>query len=400
MKKLISITLLLLLITPCLRAQKKEMSQARSYIKSGKDLDKAEKLMAELLAGDSANRLNPKIYLLQYQAIKRQYEAGNEKLYLKQSYDTAAFFDLTRRMFTVLESLDSIDVIPDKKGIVKPVYRQKHSQELDLLRPNLYYGGTYHVTKSKFGTAFVFFDIYIDCIRQPLFSEYNYRETDTRIVNAAYWATYCGYKEQNPDNTLKYAELALADTSKLIYTLRYMAEAYRLSGNTERYLSVLNRGFDKYPGSSYFFPHLMDFYTQQNRFDSALAVADRALRTDGRNELFLLAKSSVLLNTGRYEECIALSDSLIHINDTLPDAYLNAGTACMNLVLRMEEGQNSRRNKQQMQKLYKQAMPYMEKYRELAPEEKQKWASPLYKIYLNLNLGRQFEEIDKILNEK
>ena len=34
------ILLLLTMITPCLWAQKKELSQARSYIKSGKDYDK------------------------------------------------------------------------------------------------------------------------------------------------------------------------------------------------------------------------------------------------------------------------------------------------------------------------------------------------------------------------
>ena len=40
----------------------------------------------------------------------------------------------------------------------------------------------------------------------------------------------------------------------------------------------------------------------------------------------------------------------------------------------------------------------MEYYRLLMPDEKKKWAPPLYRIYLNLNLGRQFDEIDKLLN--
>lgn len=146
MKKLILSTLLLLLITPCLRAQRKEMSQARSYIKSGKELEKAEKMMTELLAKDSVCRTNPKIYLLLYQALQKQYEVGNEKLYLKQKYDTAAIFNLTKRMFTVLETLDSVDAIPDKKGRVVLEYRRKHASELNTLRPNLFYGGTYYLS--------------------------------------------------------------------------------------------------------------------------------------------------------------------------------------------------------------------------------------------------------------
>lgn len=115
-QKTMVLLLLLLMITPCLRAQKKELSQARSYIKSGKDFDKAEKLMTDLLKKDSANRTNEKIYLTWFQAVTEQYKAANEKLYLKQKYDTAAFFNLTRRLYSIAETLDTLDARPDEKG--------------------------------------------------------------------------------------------------------------------------------------------------------------------------------------------------------------------------------------------------------------------------------------------
>ena len=38
----------------------------------------------------------------------------------------------------------------------------------------------------------------------------------------------------------------------------------------------------------------------------------------------------------------------------------------------------------------------MEKFRQLAPEQKSKWVPVLYTIYLNLNMGQQFGEIDRI----
>ena len=41
----------------------------------------------------------------------------------------------------------------------------------------------------------------------------------------------------------------------------------------------------------------------------------------------------------------------------------------------------------------------MERYRKLAPAQQQKWAPALYKIYLNLNMGKQFDEIDKLLKK-
>ena len=33
----------------------------------------------------------------------------------------------------------------------------------------------------------------------------------------------------------------------------------------------------------------------------------------------------------------------------------------------------------------------------MRPDDKDRWAAALYNIYLNLNMGKEFEEIDKML---
>lgn len=397
MRKLIVTTLLFVSITPCLRAQKKEMSQTRSYIKSGKDYDKAEKLMADLLAKDSANRREPKIYLLWAQAVQKQYDAGNEKLYLKEKYDTAALFDLAKRRFAILESLDSLDAQPDKKGRVKPAYRKKHAEELAAIRPNLYYGAAFHLRKQAYDKAFSFYDAYLDCDRQPLFEGYDFWQGDTLMAKAAYLATYCGHKLGSADSTLKYAEAARRDTATLRLTLGYMAEAYAKRNDQEARLATLREGFDLYTDTTYFFPRLVDYYMQGGSYDKALAVADTALARKPGTVLFLFAKSNALLNLGRYEECIAVSDSVIARNDSLAIPYYNAGTSLLNEALLAEEASDARKRKKEILTLYSKARPYMERYRKLQPKAKEKWARPLYRIYLNLNMGKQFDEIDKLL---
>ena len=55
------------------------------------------------------------------------------------------------------------------------------------------------------------------------------------------------------------------------------------------------------------------------------------------------------------------------------------------------------KQRKEMQKLYRKALPYMERYRALEPKETEKWAAALYNIYLKLNMGREFEEIDRML---
>ena len=73
-------------------------------------------------------------------AVRMQYEQGNEKLYLKQKSDTAALFLTCQRMFLVYEGMDSVDAMPDDKGRVKLKYRKRNSEYLDGLRRNLYNG--------------------------------------------------------------------------------------------------------------------------------------------------------------------------------------------------------------------------------------------------------------------
>ena len=380
---------------PCLMmAQKKELSQARTYIKSGKNFDKAEQLMTNLLK-DSANRDNEKIYQIWFQSVQKQYEAGNEKLYLHQKQDTAAFFDLTYRMFTILESLDSLDMRPNAKGVVKLDYRDDNARILADYRRNLFYGGTYHVRKGNYKKAFNFFETYIDCDRQPLFTGYDFERTDSLMPQAGYWAVSSGYRLNDALLTLRYRRLALKDESRAGHTLQYIAEAWKSLKDDSMYVATLVEGFAKFPQNTYFFPRLTDYYTAHGQLDEALAVTDKALAVNDSSRLFLFAKSTILLNMGRYAESITFSDRLIAMNDSMPEPYYNAGTAYMNIALKFDP----LKEKKLLRKTYAQARPYIERYRQLAPTEKDKWAPALYRIYLNLNMGKQFDEIDRLLKK-
>lgn len=393
------ITLLLCIICICLQinAQKKEISLAKDNIKKGTNLEQAESSMANLLK-DSANRNNEKIWLTLYEAQKKQYEQGNEKLYLKQDYDTAKLFLSVKKMFQTLEGLDSVDAQTDKKGRVKLVYRKKHAAMLDVHRRNLYNGGAYFVNKQNFKEAYNFFDMYLNCSIQPLFTGYKYDETDKNMPSAAYWAVYCGYKLQDPKATLHYAYWALKDTAHYQYMLQYLAETYKMEKDTMRYVSVLEEGFKKYPRFPFFFPRLIEYYTKNEQYDAALSLCDKALQVNDSSNLFKFTKSSVLLSLKRYKECIDLCDSVIAKDSTILGAYLNAGLSYFNKAVEADKAlKQTDKQKKEIIQLYKKALPYLERYRKMVPDEKGLWGLPLYTIYLNLNMGKEFDEIDKLL---
>ena len=109
-------------------------------------------------------------------------------------------------------------------------------------------------------------------------------------------------------------------------------------------------------------------------------------------------------NKKDYEACIAISDSVLARNPDYADAYYNKGISYCNIAILLNDsaamavgGRDYEKLRLQSVAAYAQALRPMEIVRALKPEEKSKWAPPLYRIYLNLNMGRQFDEIEEIV---
>lgn len=391
----------LILMSPvAASAQKKEIQTAKDQVKAGKNLDQAAASMKKLLA-DSANRTNRKIWTIYFDAVRKQYEQGNEKLYLKQKYDTAQLFNYTRQLFEVAFQYDSVETAPDKKGRRDFEFRKGHSDYLAHIRSNLYNGGIWFLNKKKYPDAYKFFDCYIECASQPMFKQYNYGVKDKHLPTAAYYAVYSGYKMKDPKATLHHSYEALKDTVHYNYMLQYLAETYMLEKDTARYVASLNEGFKRVPTFPYFFPRLVEYYVVRNQLDSAMTVVNEALTVVPDSDVYLAAKSNLLLEQGKLQECIEVSKKVIEVNQKLGDPYYNAGICYFNLAVEQDKNShNSRKVKEQVEENYKKALPYLVKYREMEPKEQGKWAFPLYTIYLNLNMGKEFDEIDKVMKQK
>ena len=391
----------LMLMSPvAASAQKKEIQTAKDQVKAGKNLDQAAASMKKLLA-DSANRTNRKIWTIYFDAVRKQYEQGNEKLYLKQKYDTAQLFNYTRQLFEVAFQYDSVETAPDKKGRRDFEFRKGHSEYLAHIRSNLYNGGIWFLNKKKYPDAYKFFDCYIECASQPMFKQRNYGEKDKHLPTAAYYAVYSGYKMKDPKATLHHSYEALKDTVHYNYMLQYLAETYMLEKDTARYVASLKEGFKRVPTFPYFFPRLVEYYVVRNQLDSAMKVVNEALTVVPDSDVYLAAKSNLLLEQGKLQECIEVSKKVIEVNQKLADPYYNAGICYFNLAVEQDKNShNSRKVKEQVEENYKKALPYLVKYREMEPKEQGKWAFPLYTIYLNLNMGKEFDEIDKVMKQK
>lgn len=426
MRQLLILFLSLLFLPLTLQAQRKEISAAQDLVKSGKNLETAQANMEKLLK-DSANRTNLKIWETLYEAVRKQYEQGNEKLYLKQQYDTAKLFRSVNTLFSVAIAMDSVDARPDRRGRVRPQFRDHHADYLNAIRGNLFFGGAYFIRKQQYPEAYSFFNRYIDCVQQPLFRRFDYAHHDRRVPQAAYWAVFCGYKMKDTKASLHHTYWALQDTAHQAYMLQYLAETYRLDNDSARYMQTLQEGFHRYPLFPFFFPRLVEGYVRADSLPQAMAVTEEALKIAPAKREFLFTKSTLLLNMGKYRDCITICDSVIEKDaDRLTESkdsveqkskvdeksivadkdsvvfagfYLNAGLAYYNMAVNLDKNyQSQRRNRTKILQYYERALPYLERYRRLRPADRKQWAFPLYTIYLNLNKGKEFDEINKVIS--
>ncbi|MCM1080063.1 MAG: hypothetical protein NC344_11290 [Bacteroidales bacterium] len=380
-------------------AQKADILEARTCLKGNKNLDKAEALMRKVVAmPEQKEKDRLANYALLADIVKKEYENYNESLYLKQLKDTSAIFLSLRNMIDTFESLDSIDALPDKKGRVQLRFRKKHAEYLNLFRKNLIRGAQYYIAKQKYDEAYECLDTYLDCHIQPLFSSFDFAHTDTIAPRVAYLAVFCAYKEKNYDGVKKYEDKALAYDAKASHALMILYNSYAEQSNMERAVEYLKIGFGRHSENTFFFPRLVDYYAAINKIDTVQAIVEKALDMEPGNLFYRLAKNTLQLNKGEYDECIALGDSIIHNNDKIAVAYFNVGSSYFNkALLRSKEGKESKAKRDEVNEYYRQALPYVERYRLLRPRQQKKWIPLLYTIYFNLNMGEKFEEIDNLV---
>ena len=122
------------------------------------------------------------------------------------------------------------------------------------------------------------------------------------------------------------------------------------------------------------------------------------MQKDSLNPLFLYAKHNILMYDKSYDAALKYGKKVLLQNDSLSAPNYNIGYI---YYLRAQEAladkdKSVRQRMKEAQKQYKKSLPYMERYRALEPEDIQRWRPILYEIYLNLNMGDKFREINSL----
>lgn len=381
MFRLIFILIFICFSLPELHAQKtmtmkKRFREAHSSIKAGSGQENIERILLDSMALPTiTDKIKAEGYHLCALLEQSMNDGLNMKAYLKQNLDTIKLYNTILSIYRHTLKSDSLD----EKGR----FEDKNRKLRALHRENLLGGGKFLYRKAKWSEAYSFFDMFLKTSTADM---------DSVLGRVAYWATVCGMNVDNPYHVLEYVNTAIALSPEALQPAlaEYKARSYVHIGDSSRWLEVLEEGVDRYPAHNYFFLNLMDYYMRHGQAERGLAVTDSLLRTVGDRAVYWFAMSMFALAQGDYEKCVAMSDECLKREPDNVDALYNKGISLLNMTL--EEKSQSRRRV-----LFRHALEPMERVRELSPDDLQRWGNPLYRIYLNLNMGKKFEEIDKLL---
>lgn len=429
--KRVFFSVVLLLAANFIFAQEKNVKEAKSIANEmNPDFAKAEQLINEALTNPETKD-KPETWNVAGMIQKRRSEKEMENAYLRKPYDTLQVYNSALDMCKYYFKCDELAQIPNEKGKIKNKYRKSNSASILAERPNLINGGIQYYNmyldqEQKSGEhpeygkkALECFGMYIDIATHPMFEKENLLQTDTLLPQIAYYAGLTATKLEDYNGVLKYAPYAQDDKEVGMYAMEFVSSALKAQGDTAKWIASLKEGIQKYPQHSFFFGHLIDYYSNNNKYDEAMAFADDMLSKDPKNTFYLYVKGYLYHNlysklkeekkdaeaTEALNSAIEYYKKTIEVDPNYAEAYSNLGLVYCIQAQDFSENATTDVNDPKykedqiaLKKYYENAKPYYEKARELKPDQKDLWIQGLYRVYYNLGMGTEFEEIEKLMN--
>lgn len=355
------------------------------------------------LEQDSAVSANPRLYAWGVEANVGLNDAQNEKIYLKQKYDTAQFFTTTYGIYEYIGKCDSVEKLA--LG-TKPKYRKQNTELVQKYYKNLVAGGRYYYVKGDRKQTCKFLSLALDLPKKDLWTGDSAIIASEDYVRNAVLVVRSAYLEQDYATVRKYEDVALRDTgSARPVVLECLARTALASSDTATYLNYLHKGIECCAEHAFFYTRLADNYAAHSTFLPLLSLSDSLLASHPRNLYFMLGRSISLINLAREPEAIETLQEMVSIDSALVEPYYYLGAAYYNLgediELPLKVGTKTYKAADKARKEYfSKAMPYLETYRKMDPNRKDRWAPLLYTVYLVLNQGEKFAEINQILTSK
>lgn len=402
MKRILSFLLVAIAVTSPVAAQK-ELKALRAFVKA-KNTSEAMKEVARL-EKDSICRFMPKLYELAAKAQIQINDVENEKVYLKKACDTAKLFESTRQIFYYIHKADSLErCLMEMQG-------KHHTRDKDKVKllqryhKNLVAGTRYFYARKNYKEAQRHLDMLLSLVDSPLCGVIRVDTLSEDYAVDAYMFTFSAFQNNDFSAVERYKTLLFNHPRYYPSTLEMYARVANASGKLEKFEEYLRKGAEEFPLQHYFFDELASIYVADERYSQAIVLADQQLSADSTSLRAMYLKAHALYKLEDEAPCIEVCKKLTAADTAhhYVDANYYAGLFIMNklqtIYLPTRIGSKAfERAKNEMKNVCEEARPYLETYRKYSPSQHEKWAPLLYRVYLELNMGPEFEDVSRYVH--
>lgn len=332
--------------------------------------------------------------------------------------DTAKFCTMLDNTVNAYTQSYVYDNTPDAKGKVKPKFNDKNCRQLGAMLDYYYYAGVFLNQNGDTDGSCREFQKFLKMRKNPAFTPEQqdsiYNQKKSLYDQAAFNVCLLNYQGKKWDALLDCIDDAMGDPERMKDAYIMKQQAYIAKGDSAAWLATLSEAVERVEDNTNFMEQLIYYYTTKNDAASANALADKLITKDANNKSAWYMKGCSQLNLEQdYKAARESFLKALAIDPNYMEANLNVAYTYMNEVMKNRQDgkykiatvKSSYTSKekplydQEMAEIkgyYQDALPYVEKVRELVPNEPRRWAAALAMIYSNLGMKEKADEMDAI----
>ena len=328
------------------------------------------------------------------------FESERNKQILQQKPNEDKMYNALLACYNYFMKAAELDQIPNEKGKVKPKYLKDIKNTLKNDQSYYINGGAYFWDKKEYQKSYDMFHIYTEIPKLDIFKGETF-PVDSNYNMILYYAALAASYIPNPELAVKSYEALKGTGYKENEVYQILASEYLNMKDSANYEKVLAEGAKLFPSDAFFVQTLINIYINNGNYDKAITYLNEAIAQDPKNAQLYDVKGRLLEQEKKFDEALALYKDAIKMDPNYADAYGNIGRIYYNQAIEANDKAANikdvkaynKAKKEEVEPLFKEALPYYEKAHQLKPEERE-FMVALRGIYYNLDMGPEYEKIE------
>ncbi len=406
MKKLFFTMILVVAFSAMGVAQKANVRRAENLTLQEKpNFNEARSAIKEAFS-DEKTKDDPRTYFVAGQIGFKENESYNTLLMLGREGE----INKDKKGEAILESYNyflkahEMDLVPDKKGKVKPKFTKRIKDnilELYGKQYNMIAYGAHLFENRKYEEASKVFTTYLGVPKLPIFDAGELNTSDSTYLMIKYFNALALTNAKNHKAAIEAYKSLKNDNYESLNVYQLLSEEYMHVKDSANYLLTLKEGFDKFSNEPWFLQNIINYYINTKQMEEASDYLDAAIAQNPNVADYYYVKGNIEERKDNYKESRAAFEKALDLNPNMAGAYAGIGRIIFNEAVEMQNAageikDNKAYNEemQRIKKVFEECLPYMEKAVEINPNELE-FKQNLRMLYYRLGEEEKYDAITK-----